>query len=98
MFQERTHLKTFRLNQILNGRLSAIIYFHMTDLVNRARWLDHYYKTKCEVSVVDAPWKFLALWNSKWLTIGHYLPQQALYRINRARCLDHYYKTKCEVS
>ena len=39
-------------------------------LVNRARWLDHYYKTKCEFIEEDAPWKFLTLSNSKWQIIG----------------------------
>ena len=27
-------------------------------LVNRARWLDRYYKTKCDISGEDAPWEF----------------------------------------
>ena len=31
-FQERIHLEKFRLDQILNGRLSAIIHFHMADI------------------------------------------------------------------
>ena len=31
-FQERMHLEKFRLDQIQNGRLSAIIYFHMSDI------------------------------------------------------------------
>ena len=30
-------------------------------LVNRARWLDHYYETKFEVSGEDAPWFFFNL-------------------------------------
>ena len=36
----------------------------------RARWLDHYYKTKYEFSGEDAPWNFLTLANSKRPTIG----------------------------
>ena len=28
-------------------------------LVNRARWLDHYYRMKCEISAEDASWKIL---------------------------------------
>ena len=28
--------------------------FHGRYLINRARWLDHYYKTKCEISDEDA--------------------------------------------
>ena len=41
-------------DQIRNGRLSAINYlevFYARYFVNRARWLDHYCITKCEVSV-----------------------------------------------
>ena len=34
---------------------------HGRYLVNCARWLDHYYKTKCNSSGEDAPWKFLDL-------------------------------------
>ena len=48
------HLEKIRLDKIQNGRLSAIIHFHMGYLVNRARWLDHYCKTKCEISDEDA--------------------------------------------
>ena len=49
------HLEKIRLDKIQNGRLSAIIHFHMAKyLVNRAKWLDHYYKTKCEISDEDA--------------------------------------------
>ena len=28
---------------------------HGRYLVNRARWLNHYFKTKCEISDEDAP-------------------------------------------
>ena len=56
-FQERMDPEKFRLD--------------LEYLVNRARWLDHYYKTKCKVSGEDAPLKFLTLSNSKWPTIGH---------------------------
>ena len=31
-FQERMHLEKYRLDQIQNGRLSAIIHFHMADI------------------------------------------------------------------
>ena len=56
--QERMHLEKKRLDQIQNGRLSAIIHFHIAVfLVNRARWLDHYYRMKCEISAEDASWK-----------------------------------------
>ena len=47
--QERMHFEKIQLVQVQNGRQSAIIY-----LVNRARWLDHYYKTKCVISGEDA--------------------------------------------
>ena len=57
------HLEKFSLDQIQNGHLLAIIHFHMYGryLVNHARWLDHYYKTKYEFSGEDAPWKFLTI-------------------------------------
>ena len=49
------HLEKIRLDKIQNGRLSAIISLsHGRYLVNRARWLDHYYKTKCVISGEDA--------------------------------------------
>ena len=57
--QERMHFEKNQLVQVQNGRQSAIIHFHMAGryLVNRARWLDHYYKTKCVISGEDASWK-----------------------------------------
>ena len=45
------HLEKVRLEQIQNGRL---LLSHGRYLVNRARWLDHYYKTKCNISGEDA--------------------------------------------
>ena len=68
-FQERMHLEKFKDDKIKNGRLSAIIHLDRPDiaeyishyslshgryLVNHARWLDHYYKTKCVISGEDA--------------------------------------------
>ena len=55
-FQERMHLEKICLDQFQNDRLSAIINFHMhaSYFVNRTRWLDHYYKAKCEISGEDA--------------------------------------------
>ena len=38
------HFEKIQLVQVLNGRY----------LVNHARWLDHYYKTKCVISGEDA--------------------------------------------
>ena len=40
-------------NQIQNGPLSAIIYFHMPNILQTM--LVHYYKTKFEVSGEDTP-------------------------------------------
>ena len=37
--------------------LSAIIYFHMPNILDASPV--HYYKAKCEVSGDDAPWNFL---------------------------------------
>ena len=31
-FQERIHLEKFQVDKIQNGRLSAIIHFHMADI------------------------------------------------------------------
>ena len=44
------HLEKFWLDQIQNGILSAIIYFHMPNILQTV-----YYKTKFEVSGEDAP-------------------------------------------
>ena len=55
-FQERMHFEKIQLDQVQNGRQSAIIHFHMAVIwfQNRARWLDHYYKTKCVISGENA--------------------------------------------
>ena len=49
-----------------------------------ARPLPDYYKTKCEFSGKDAPWKFLT-YEFKMADNQHYLPRQAWYQVNRAR-------------
>ena len=43
-FQGRMHFEKIQLYSLLHGRY----------LVNRARWLDHYYKTICVISGEDA--------------------------------------------
>ena len=48
------HLEKLWLDQIQNGPLSAIIYFHMLNILQTVL-LVHYYKTKFEVSGEDAP-------------------------------------------
>ena len=49
------HLEKFQVDKIQNGRLSAIIHLDRPDIVeyheNRSRYLHHYYKTNCKVSV-----------------------------------------------
>ena len=51
-FQERMHLKKFQVDKITPfGHYSLS---HGRYLVNRARWLDHYYKTKYDISGEDA--------------------------------------------
>ena len=50
------------------------LFSHGQYLVNRTRWLDHYYKTKCEFSKEDAPWKFLTI-EFKIDDNRHYLPR-----------------------
>ena len=67
-------------------------------MVNRVRYLDHYYKTNCEISGEDASWKNLTRSNLKWPPIGHYSLSHGRYLVNRTRLLDHYYETKCEIS
>ena len=49
-----------------------------------ARPLPDYYKTKCEFSGEDAPWKFL-IYEFKMAGNQHYLPRLAQYQVNRAR-------------
>ena len=78
--------------------LAALVRDIATIVQPCARWLDHYFKTKCKVSGEDAPWKLLMWSNSKWPPICHYLLSHARYLVSRARWLDHYYETKCEVS
>ena len=89
--QERMHFEKIQLGG--NYSLS-----HGRYLVNRARWLDHHYKTKCVISGEDASWKNSTWKNSKWPLIGHYSFSHGRYLVNRARWLDHYCKTKCEIS
>ena len=60
--------------------------------------LDHYYKTKCEISGEHASYKISTLSNSQWPPSGHNLLSHGRYFVNRARWLEHYYKTKCEIS
>ena len=50
-FQERMHFEKNQLVQVQNGHY---LLSHGRYLVNRARWLDHYYKTKCVISGEDA--------------------------------------------
>ena len=45
------HFEKFQLKQVQNGHYSLS---HGRYLVNRARWLDYYYKTKCMISGEDA--------------------------------------------
>ena len=57
-FQGRKHFEKNWLDQVQNGRLFGHYSFsHGRYLVNRARLLDHYYKTKCEFSGENASWK-----------------------------------------
>ena len=52
------HLEKFQVDNIQNGRLSAIIHLDRPDIVeyhkNRSRYLHHFYKTNCKVSGEDA--------------------------------------------
>ena len=54
-FQERMHRESFLTRS--NSKWPPIGHYSLSHgryLVNRARWLDHYYKTKCETSGEDA--------------------------------------------
>ena len=57
------HLEKIQVDNIQNGRLSAIIHLDRPDIVeyheNRSRYLHHYYKTNCKVSGEDAFEKIL---------------------------------------
>ena len=60
------YFENFRLNQIQNGRLfSHYSFSHGRYLVNRTRWLDHYYETKCEFLGEDALLKLSTLIEKK---------------------------------
>ena len=86
---------------LIKFKMAAFSHFsllHGRCLVNHVRWLDHYYKRKCELSGEDALWKNSTRSNSKRLLIGNYSLSHGWYSVNRARWLDHYYKTKCEIS
>ena len=72
------HVEKFRLDQ-QNSKWPPVGHYSLSHgryLVNRARWLDHYYKTKCNFSWEDAPWKFLPLFiKFKMANNRHYLPR-----------------------
>ena len=54
-FQERMHFEKIQLVQVQKWPpISHYSLSHGRYLVNRARWLDHYYKTKCVISGEDA--------------------------------------------
>ena len=53
-FQEWMHLEKIRL--LSNLKWSPIGHYLLAQyLAKRVKWLDHYYKTKCDVSREDAP-------------------------------------------
>ena len=61
-FQERMHLEKKLTRSNLSIKWPPIGHYSLSHgryLVNRARWLDHYYRTKCEISAEDACWKIL---------------------------------------
>ena len=92
------HLEKFRLDQSKWPPYDHYSLSHGRYLVNRARWLDHYYRTKCEISAEDASWKISTSSNLKWPPIGHYSLSHGRYLLNRAGWLDDYYRVKCEIS
>ena len=50
--QERMYFEKIHFVKVQNGCHYSLS--HGRYLVNRARWLDHYYKTKCVISGEDA--------------------------------------------
>ena len=64
-------MKNFDLIKFKMASIGHYSLSHGQSLVNRGRWLDRYYKTKCE----DAPWKFLTLIEFKMAINRHYLPR-----------------------
>ena len=57
-FQERMHFEKIQL--VPSSKWPPIGHYslsHSRYLVNRARWLDHYYKTKCVISGEEHPEK-----------------------------------------
>ena len=53
-FQERMHFEKIQLVQVHGPPIGHYSLSHGRYLVNRARWLDDYYKTKCVISGEDA--------------------------------------------
>ena len=51
-------MKIFDLIKFKMAIYQPLFTFTCRYLVNRARWLDHNYKTKCDFSGEDAPVKF----------------------------------------
>ena len=49
------HFEKFQLDQIKWRLIGHCLFSHGQYLVNCARWLDHYYKIKCEFLKEDAP-------------------------------------------
>ena len=97
-FRKGCILKNLNLIKFKMTAFRPLFTFIWPYLVNRAKWLDHYYKTKCEIPGEDASWKIYTRSNSKWPPIGHYSLLHGRCLVNRARWLDHYYRTKCEIS
>ena len=53
-FQEWMHVEKFQLSNSKWPPIGHYSLLHGQYLVKRARWLDHYYKTKFEISGEDA--------------------------------------------
>ena len=67
------HLEKLRTIKFEMAAYRPLFIFTCRYLVNRARWQDHYYKTKCDFSEEDTPWKFLTLIEIKMAYNRHYL-------------------------
>ena len=66
----------------LDFGLFRVVRPHGRYLVNPARWLDAYYRMKCEISAEDASWKILTESNSKWPPIIYFhMPNNILQTV-----------------
>ena len=98
-FQERMHLKKFRVDKMQKGRLSAIIHLNRPDIAEY-----HENRSRCYTITIRQIVKFQERMHFEKNHLdhvqngGHYSLSHGRYLVNHGRWLDHYYKTKCVIS